>query len=1028
MLARRALYSRLVLAKRCASTLSQNTYHILITNKSQQCTFPLTRNYGTTAQHEKGVDLSQVESTLTKKYTEQHPLDYIFRPTAIAVVGASEKEEKVGRAVLWNLMSSPIKVFPINRSQKKVMGMTAYPSLEDAVEHSKKKKTVIDLAVICVPPSEALNAIKDCVEVGIKGAILINGVKEEQEKEILRIANTNGLRILGPNSLGVTIGIVKEGDYNPSRFTSKSMNATHASMSAQMEGRVACIVQNKEMGQTLIDWSLKKHVGFSVFVGLGPKIMDVGWGDLIEYFGRDANTDAIVLYMNSIGDVEHAKKFVSAARTVSLKKPIIVVKSGRTQSQDSLPTSTVGSDQVFNVVFEQSGVLRVNTLFELAYMSQILARQPRPLGNNLAIITNAPSTAMACVDTLAKGAGQVAQLSSSTIEALKREGATVGEDGLIDLHSNASPERYIRAIDIVSKDPNNDALLVILTPQFNTEPTRTATLITHRYKIAQQKQASSVARKPIFACFMGGTEVETSISILTQAGIPAFGYPDLAANMFNFAVQYSQNLHNLYYAPRSLIDQQNQVYEQDIDSLRATSNKARELVRKYVEQGRHRLTEQESKYLISLYGISSTVDRLIIVSTEQEAVEAARKIGYPVALKLHSDLFKHKIDVGGVKLHILEDEQLQRAFRDMKESVTKIEPNLEFKCTVQPMVMARDEDVSYELTMHSFLDPNFGHIIAFGTGGNLRPIYDDQTIGIPPITSQQASRMVRSTNIYRALKGYRKKPPVNVVGLERLLVRFSQMVADLAPFIGSITLNPLLASSNKIRGFDTDIVVVDARVELSQNKTPLLIRPYPSDYVSEHKLKGDAGSLKIRPVRYEDHVNLLGFFVGLNQDQVKKMSDEETALSRLNAVVDMIEKQKTQDQMPPEPLQLNSMDDYWTKKIYNDLISMCIGDYDKEMALIAETRTEPKRIVALARYTVTSNGTAEISLLVGNEYQQHGVGVALVKQLIEIARLEGKKRLVARVSLKNPGMIRLCEKLGFNMDERPDGIICTLNL
>jgi acetyltransferase len=453
------------------------------------------------------------------------------------------------------------------------------------------------------------------------------------------------------------------------------------------------------------------------------------------------------------------------------------------------------------------------------------------------------------------------------------------------------------------------------------------------------------------------------------------------------------------------------------------------MVQEYVQAGRTQLTEQEGKYLISLYGIPTNIDRIRIVSTEDDAVKAAQEIGYPVALKLHSDRFKHKLEVGGVKLHLRQEEQIRRAFQEMKNSLAKHGEH-KFECTIQPMVRANDEDPSYELTMHSFKDDRFGHIIVFGTGGSLRPIYDDQGLGIPPMTPLQARNVIKSTKIFRALRGYRKKAAVNMKGLEKLLVRFSQMVADLAPFIDSINLNPLLISSKQLKGLDTDVVAVDARVILSERKdgSTVLIRPYPANYVTEYTLKrGDGRQVQLRPVRYEDHVKLLHFFASLSSDQVKRMSDEDSALSRLNSVVDMIEKQKSPHETPPEPLQLTSMNDYWTRKIYNDLIAMCIGDYDREMVLVAETR-DPKRIVALARYTVTSRGSADISLLVGHEHQQHGVGVALTKQLIDIARKEGKKKLIAKISSDNPGMIRLCENLGFRLDRHSEGVTCTLYL
>ncbi|KAL0479742.1 hypothetical protein AKO1_007534 [Acrasis kona] len=685
---------------------------------------------------------------------------------------------------------------------------------------------------------------------------------------------------------------------------STNMNATHARLAPAMEGSVACFVQDKEMGQTLIDWALKRHVSFSAFVGLGSNMIDVGWGDLIEYFGRDSETDAIVLYMNSIGDsIDEVRKFVAAARAVSLKKPILVVKSGR--------ASDPSGDRILDTIFKQCGVLRVDTLFELSYMVQILGRQPRPMGDRLAIITNAPSPALASVDKLYQsGNAKLANThSATTVRELARDGATIHPDGLVDLRSDASPEVYVRAIDAVSRDSNNDAILVILTPQFHSEATRTATLIGQRFQLARL-QSPDAPRKPLFVCFMGGNEVEGSIKILTQAGIPAFGYPDLAADMFNLTVKHSHNLQDLYQSSyiQSITKHDDHIhYEKQVPLKKSHLN-------------------------------------------DSEARDFLNKCGVPV---------------------------------ETLSSFTKFGARL---------------DTNYS--------SRFGHVLSLKVTGDRE---QDVQFGSPPITSSQAHSMVKSCRAYHVMDQQ------DIKQLEDLIVEFSRVLAHLSGHIDSC------------EGIGTDQISIKMNHQV-RSGTSLLLRPYPHEYiVVDQEVKNNI-KITIRPARYEDHVQLLEFFTELPHQQVKMMSDEETALSRLNQVLDLITQRRKQNSQPEsatEPLQLTDLNHYWTRKIYNDLISMCVGDYDREMVLVALNQDH---IVALARYTLTSHKVADLSVLVNSEHQQHGVGAVLVKQLVNVARQEGIKKLVANVGADNPGMVRLCEKLNFVSTKRKDGVCCTLNL
>src|SRR5664280_864436 len=444
----------------------------------------------------------------------KQPLDVFFSPKTVAVIGATENPGTVGRTVLWNLVTSPFggTVYPVNPKRPSVLGVKAYASISDI-------PASVDLAVIITTPASIPGIIRECGENGVQGAIVISaGFKEigpegaELERQLLVEAQKANIRIIGPNCLGVMSPL-------------SGMNATFATTVAR-PGSVGFISQSGALCTAVLDWSLKAMVGFSAFISVGSMV-DVGWGDLIYYLGNDPKTKSIVIYMESIGD---ARSFLSAAREVALTKPIIVIKPGRTEAAAKAAAShtgsLTGSDEVLQAAFQRVGVLRVDSISELFDMAEVLAKQPRPKGPRLTIVTNAGGPGVLAVDALLTSGGELAELSKETMDALNQIlPAAWSHNNPIDVLGDAGADRYAKALEIAAKDPRTDGLLVILTPQAMTDATQTAEAL---------KPYAKAFGKPVIASCMGGSDVAAGEEILNRSDIPTFPYPDTAARMFAY--------------------------------------------------------------------------------------------------------------------------------------------------------------------------------------------------------------------------------------------------------------------------------------------------------------------------------------------------------------------------------------------------------------------------------------------------------------------------------------------------------------
>ena len=721
------------------------------------------------------------------------PLDPIFRPQSVAVVGATEREGSVGRTVLWNLISTPFgaTIYPINPKRPNVLGIKAYPSVSALPEP-------VDLAVIVTPSPSVPAVIDDCIAAGVRGAIIISaGFKEagaegiELERQVLEKARAGNLRIIGPNCLGVMC-------------PTSGLNATFASEMA-LKGSVGFVSQSGALLTAILDWSFRESVGFSAFVSIGS-MLDVDWGDLIHYLGDDPATRSIVIYMESIGN---ARSFMSAAREVALTKPIIVIKAGRSEAAAKAAAShtgsLAGSDAVTDAPFRRCGVLRVPDISTLFHMAEVLAKQPNPKGPRLTILTNAGGPGVLAVDTLMGEGGELTPLSDETMASLNQLlPPHWSRNNPIDILGDADAERYSKSLEIAINDKNSDGLLVILTPQGMTDPTSIADELTKH---------AATHDKPVLASWMGGKDVAQGFEDLNHAGIPCFSYPDTAAKMFQYMWRYTYNLRGLYETP-SFVDE---------ISPGVAKKAAEAIIAKTLESGRTILSEYESKQLLATYGIPTVETELAL--TAADAVKHADIFGYPVVLKLHSLTITHKTDVGGVRLNLASAAEVEEAFNGIQQSVTEKAGESHFNgVTVQPMKRLE----GYELILGSSIDAQFGPVLLFGLGGQLVEVFKDSSLALPPLNTTLARRMIERTKISTALKGVRGRKPVNLALLEQILVRFSQLVVEL-PRIKEIDINPLLASPDGLVALDGRVILHAMRLADEDLPKPA-IRPYPAHY------------------------------------------------------------------------------------------------------------------------------------------------------------------------------------------------------
>ncbi len=749
-------------------------------------------------------------------------LDNIFKPQNVAVIGATEQENSVGRTLMENLLDRRQgRVYPVNPKRDQILDVEAYSSVQEITDP-------IDLGIVATPAPTVPDIIEECGESGVGGIIVISagfrevgekGKKLEQEMENIR--QEYGMRIIGPNCLGII-------------RPSQDLNASFVDQ-MPLEGNVAFLSQSGALASSTLDWAVAAQFGFSSFVSVG-NMVDVDFADLIDYFGRDEVTESILAYIEGI---ESSREFISASRSFARQKPIMAVKSGKHQAAAEAVASHTGSlagaDEVYDAAFKRCGITRVDTIEDLFTCSETLAKQPLPDGANVAIVTNAGGPGAMTTDAIVGQGGQLAKLSESTNEKL--ENALPGTASLanpVDVTGGANADEFRAAARLCLQDENVDGVICLYTPVGTLSPKDAAQAIV---------DLKGLEEKPILASWMGEAKVSEGREILRRGGVPAQSSPEQSVKVFMYLNRYARNLERLYETPEELeIDRTTSVLE------------LREMMRDIAEDGREVLTEGESKKILRSYGIPSP--EVKIAESADEAAEVASGLGFPVVLKIHSYDITHKSHVGGVRLDLETEEEVREAYEDIMDTVSETKPDADIiGVSVQRMI----EEAETELILGSNKDITFGSTIMFGKGGTDVEFFGDTAIGLPPLNQTLAKNLMEETKIYEQLKDIYGEDSEEMRKLEEYLVRLSQLIVDF-PEIDELDINPM-------SGLEDDFVALDARIIIDKDlalgepdpEQHLVIKPYPREYIEDWKLE-DGTPVTLRPIRPEDEPMIYDLF------------------------------------------------------------------------------------------------------------------------------------------------------------------------
>jgi acetyl coenzyme A synthetase (ADP forming)-like protein len=703
---------------------------------------------------------------------DKSDLKFILAPRSVAVIGASAREDSVGRAVFANILFSGYKgiVYPVNPRVKSILGVRTYPSILDIPDE-------VDLAIVIVPNITVKKVIEECGQKAVKGAVVITaGFREvgeegeKLEKELVEVARKYRLSIIGPNCVGLI-------NTDPQ----VSLNATFARPFTPKPGQIAFVSQSGAFGVAALEYARKRDIRLSKFISVGNKA-DVNENTLLPALRDDEQTKVILLYLE---DLVNPAEFMELAREIGEKKPILAIKSGRTlagaRAASSHTGALAGSDEIYNAFFTQAGVIRVDNLEELFDCGLAFATQPHPKSNRVAIITNAGGPGIVATDMIIKQGAQLAALEARTKERLARVlPPTASKENPVDLIGDAKEDRYELAIRIVFEDDGVDAAVIICTP----------TVFTNLEAIAKTIR-DTVPRygKPVTVCFMGTEDIERAAQVLEEGGIPHYLFPEIAAKVITRLTEYG------WWVRRPLTGIKK---FEDIDQKKVAA-----IIKKAKEAGRKFLPEPESYALLQAYGFP--LAPFALVKTEEECAEKAPEIGFPLVLKVVSPQIVHKVDVGGVKLNIEDREHALKAYREMMASIKQKMPSAEiWGVLVQKMIKGGKETI-----LGLKRDPLFGPVIMFGLGGVYVEAMRDVSFRIAPLRELTASRMVREIRGYRILEGFRGEERSDVEKIEECLKRLSQLALDF-PEITELDINPLIAL-NQGQG----ALVVDARILLA---------------------------------------------------------------------------------------------------------------------------------------------------------------------------------------------------------------------
>ncbi|UCF90083.1 MAG: acetate--CoA ligase family protein [Desulfobacterales bacterium] len=696
-------------------------------------------------------------------------LDAIFAPQSVAVVGASAQPGKVGHDIFANILRGGYRgtLYPVNPRARSILSVRAYPSITEIPDD-------VDLAIIILPPPLALQAVEEAVEKGVKGIVIVSaGFREiggeglEIEDKIVAICQDAGVRVVGPNCLGVI---------NP--LPSVRLNASFSARMPQA-GNISFISQSGALCTAVLDFAADRDFGFSKFISIGNKA-DVDELDLLRYFHKDQDTEVIMLYLE---ELRRGPEFIEVVKQITCgdyrPTPVLVIKSGRTSAGARAAAShtgaLAGTEAVYDAIFQQAGIIRVDSINELFDFATAFAykneselgklRRKVPAGNRVAIVTNAGGPGIVATDVTVFSGLQLAQFQEETVETLASHlPVTANLKNPVDVIGDAPQERYENALGAVIRDEGVDGALVILTPQSMTDVLGTAEAIV---RIARR------SFKPILCCFMGIIDVSSGVKYLQEHGIPVFKFPESAAKAFGALYRYSRWLNRQHLAPFEL------QYDQE---------RAAKIIADCLAAGKTHIGELEGIGLLEAYGFKVLPTQL--ARSADEAAQRAQDIGFPVVLKIVSEQILHKSDAGGVVIGLHTAEEVKRAFNAIVQRAGAYAPQAHIEgVLVQQMALAGHEVI---LGMNRY--PVFGPLLMVGIGGIYVEVFQDVEFRLAPIGRNEARRMLRQIKGYKLLKGFRGKPPADIETAEKSLVRLSNMAMN-HPEIMELDINPLLVHS-----------------------------------------------------------------------------------------------------------------------------------------------------------------------------------------------------------------------------------------
>ncbi len=889
-------------------------------------------------------------------------LDKIFNPKSVAIIGASDAEGSVGYAIVKNFTQLGFngKVYFINLRKPEILGIKTYPSIDQVPES-------VDLAMIATPAKTVPDVMEECGKAHVKGVIIVSaGFKEighegkVLEDKIAEVAKKYKIRVIGPNC----IGIIRPRN---------SLNATFLDKMPKA-GKIAFLSQSGALGSAILDWAISENIGFSNFVSVGS-MLDVDFGDLIDYFGSDPKTKSILMYVEGITE---ARKFMSAARHFARTKPIIVVKSGKFSESAKAAASHTGSlsgqDDIYDAAFKRAGVVRVDEIADLFNAAEVLGTQPLPKGKRLAIITNAGGPGVMTTDALIGQGGQLAQLSKKSIESLNAVLPPFWSHGNpVDVLGDAKSDRYKAALEACLNDENVDGIAIIFTQQAVSDAVGIAN------SIVELVRSKSYQNKTIVTSFMGSGAVQEANSILNANNIPTYSTPEQAVKTYMAMYHYQRNVELLYETPEEL----------PVDAA-PPKRPVMVILRNAAMEDREVLTEDEAKKILKYYNFP--VVRTEVANNVEEAVVLSQQMGFPVVLKILSPQIVHKSDVGGVILNVNSEVEVREAFELLIQRATAHDPTAQIiGVTVQPMV----EKKGQEIIIGGKKDPVFGPVVLFGMGGVGVELFQDYAIGLPPLNTTLIRRMFEETKVYKLLKGYRGSTPVDIKKVEETLLMFSQLLVDF-PQIKEIDINPMLINDKEASILDARIVVdIPKLCKKVEPHEHIVISPYPKKYETLWTLKNGQEVL-LRPVRPEDEPLWLEWFQSLSEEAIRYRFFQ---------------------MLKDTPHEVR--------------VRYCNIDYDREIGLVAEMVENGKRkLLGVSRVSIETDGrSSEMAFIISDQWQGLGLGTKMVDYTLDLAKEKGVENVYAIMLPDNYRALSLTKKMGFAIDYLEDGTIkASLNL